>query len=223
MLLFLFLLLPVSLCFFLVNSKERKFQPFLFMGVLTAILLCLIKALFVFSHRVVPNSLVENYFYFLMNQSVFPQVVLYGIFFAISKDELSLKFKSYFPIVCAFYALYLPYCVISSNESEVYSGFSIFVKPMIYLAMLCQCQLFLSVFPAKTSKKILKVIIAVFVILVYLFVPALLESLYVMNLVPVVFVSCTSLYIVLPFVFIFIKFLPRFFIKSKDSENTAEK
>ena len=203
MLLFLFLLLPLSLAFFLVTFREYKFQPALIIGIFTAILLCIVKALFVFPHRVVPNSFSENYFFFLLNENLLPQLVIYGLYFILAKDNSDLKLKSYFPMLCSFYALYLPYMVISMNESEVYSGFSIFIKPLIYLAMLFMCARTLNYFSAASEKKPWKTITSVFFIIVYIFVPALIEVLYVMNISTILFILCTVIYILVPFVLLF--------------------
>ena len=207
MLVFMFVLLPLALLLFFTYSKERKFQPVFFIGVISATLLCVCKALFVFAHRVVPNSFSDNYFYFLLHESLLPQVILFGLYFLIAKDDVKFKFNSYFPLLCSFYALYLPYCIISSNESEVYSGFCIFVKPVIFLAMLVQCALMISCFVSDGKLKILKRIIAVFLIIIYLFLPALIETLYVMNYMPVLMIVLSAVYSLFPAALCVLKFI----------------
>ena len=198
MLVFMFALLPLSLLMFFIYTRERKFQPAFFIGVIAATILCVCKALFVFAHRVVPNSFSENYFFFFLQESLLPQVILFGLYFLIAKDNCVFKLKSYFPLLCSFYALYLPYCIISSNESDVYSGFSIFVKPLLFLAMLVQCAFMLSVFVSDGKLIFLKRIIAALLIIVYLFVPALIETFYVMNYMPALVIILSVVYSLFP-------------------------
>ena len=198
MLLFLFMLLPLSLIMFLFTFRDKRNRPVVFIGLLAGILICIIKAIFVFAHRIVPNSMLENYFFFFFNQSILPQVILYGLVLLIAKDDMNFKLQAYFPLLCTFYALYLPYCVISANESEVYSGFAIFIKPLIYLAMLVLCQMAIQAFAPERNKKTFVKVIAAFIMTIYLLLPAFLETLYVLNAIPVLFIILTAAYIILP-------------------------
>ncbi|MCR4734975.1 MAG: hypothetical protein K5829_08235 [Treponema sp.] len=209
MLVFLFTVLPIALIFFLLSSKNRSNRFLVLLGIICAALLCIVKALFVFAHRIVPAAFGQNYLFYLMNEYFLPQFILYGLFFLISKDKLDFKLKSYFPLLTSFYALYMPYCIISATESEVYSGFSIFVKPMLYLAMLTQCGLSFYAFTSEKKKSVLKIIISILLLIVYLFVPAIIETLYIMNMLPVLFIIISVIYIALPFVNILIKVIKK--------------
>ncbi|MCR4954536.1 MAG: hypothetical protein K6A43_10745 [Treponema sp.] len=154
-----------------------------------------------------PNSFSENYLFYLLNEALLPQIILYGLYFIIAKDDVRLKIKSYFPLVCSFYCLYLPYCVISANESEIYSGFCIFVKPLIYFAMLCQCDICLNEFLCTGKLKIVRKIIVALLLIVYLALPALIETLYVMNILPALVIILSILYVLVPLALYLLKMI----------------
>lgn len=200
MLLFLFIVLPLSLVVYYLFNKERKFFCPMLVGVLCAVLLCAFKVFFTYSHRLVPVSFSENFVFYLLNQSCLPVCVVSLIYFLITKDSLENKIHAFFPLISAFYAVYLPYLVVSGTTS-VYSGYAIFMKPLVYLAMILQCALSLCcIFTSVKSKKVVFVAINIVLIIAYLIIPAIIEALYAMNLSFVAVIILSAVYVILPVV-----------------------
>ena len=200
MLSFLLLVLPIALVFFYLFNKENKFFVATLIGVLCAVLLCAFKVFFTYSHRLIPDSFSENFIYYLLNESCLPLCGVSLIFFLIIKDSIENKINLFFPLICAFYAIYLPYLVISRTTS-VYSGYAIFIKPIVYLAMIVQCALSLRcIISSLKSKKIVFVAINIVLIVAYLIIPAIIESLYVMNMSFVEVILISTVYIIIPVV-----------------------
>ena len=79
------------------------------------------------AHRIVPYSLTGNFVYFLIRQTILPVVIVYGLFFAVSRDSVEYKVKSFLPLMLCFYMAFLPYTVVSSG-SAIVPAYMIFVK-----------------------------------------------------------------------------------------------
>lgn len=202
MLLFLFIVLPLSLVVYYLFNKERKFFCPMLVGVLCAVLLCAFKVFFTYSHRLIPVSFSENFAYYLLNQSGAPLCGVSLIYFLITKDSLENKINAFFPLISAFYAVYLPYLVVSGTTS-VYSGYAIFIKPLVFLAMVVQCALSLRcIFTSVKSKKIAFVAINIVLILAYLIIPAIIEALYAMNMSFVAVIVLSAVYVIIPIAYL---------------------
>ena len=95
---------------------------------------------------------------------------------------------------------YLPYLVISRTTS-VYSGYAIFIKPLVYLAMIVQCALSLRcIFSSIKSKKGVFVVINLVLIVAYLIIPAIIETLYAMNVNFVAMIVLSAVFVIIPVV-----------------------
>ena len=204
MLLFLFIVLPLALVvYYLFNkesNQESKFFCPMLVGVLCAVLLCAFKVFFTYSHRLIPVSFSENFAYYLLNQSCAPLCGVSLIYFLITKDSLENKINSFFPLISAFYAVYLPYLVVSGTTS-VYSGYAIFMKPLVFLAMIVQCALSLRcIFASVKSKNVVFAAINIVLIVAYLIIPAIIEALYAMNMSFVAVIVLSAVYVIIPIV-----------------------
>lgn len=200
MLLFLFIVLPLSLVVYYLFNKERKFFCPMLVGALCTVLLCAFKVFFTYSHRLIPVSFSENFAFYLLNQSCVPVCVVSLIYFLMTKDSLENKINAFFPLISSFYAVYLPYQVVSGTTS-VYSGYAIFIKPLVYLAMIVQCALsFRCIFSSIKSKKAAFVVINIVLIVAYLIIPAIIETLYAMNLSFVAVIILSAVYVIIPVV-----------------------
>ena len=135
MFLFLIILLPSALAYYLISADDKAVIPVALTGVLSSALFCALKAFFSFMYRIPSASFLPNYAYVLFGQILVPSAVVYLLFFFLSKDDLSFRVKSYFPLLCSFFAVYLPYHVIAGSASS-YSVFELFLKPVLYLMML---------------------------------------------------------------------------------------
>ena len=179
---FMFLLLPLILAAWCFYKKDSHLIPVIFTGAVAAVLVCGFKAFFLYSHRIIPYSFESNVIYLLVRQTLLPVVLLYGIFFAWSKDKISYKVEAFFPLLISFYMLYLPYTIVSTSEG-LYTTFPLIVKPVLFVVMIFSLAL-----SAKHIEKTIKnkkyVFSAVWIIigLVSVVVPSLLEGMYILDM-----------------------------------------
>ena len=205
MLLFLFIVLPLALILYFFFNKGSKFFGAMLVGVLCAVLLCAFKVFLTYSHRLIPVSFSENFVYYLLNESCLPLCGVSLIYFLIVRDSIENKINFFFPLICAFYAIYLPYLVVGKTIS-VYSGYAIFIKPLVYLAMIVQCALSLRcIFRSIKSKKGVFVAINLVLIVAYLIIPAIIETLYAMNMSFVVVIVLSGVYVIIPVVYLVLR------------------
>ena len=207
MYLFMFLLLPLILAAWCFYKKDSHLIPVILTGAVAAVLVCGFKAFFLYSHRIIPYSFESNVIYLLVRQTLLPVILVYGIFFAWSKDEISYKVEAFFPLLISFYMLYLPYTIISTSEG-LYTTFPIIVKPVIFVVMIFSLAL-----SAKHIEKTVKnrkfVFSAVWVIigLVSVVVPSLLESMYILDMNYFLILILSGIYsAALPVLFILSRF-----------------
>ena len=173
-----FILLLAGECFYI---KKKTLIPLIFFGTMAAALLCAFRAFFLFAHRVIPYSFGDNFVFLFFRQVFLPLIILYGLFFFISRDSLDFKIEMFLPLMTSFYMLYLPFCIISSAEG-LYSAFGLFVKPILFAAMLFQ--LSFSLWGLKKSFEERKILLAVmygFLLLLYIIAPALIEAFYMIS------------------------------------------
>lgn len=198
MLTFLILLLPLFLTAYCFKVRTQKIVPIIFIGMFSAVLVVGFKLLFVLSHRIIPYSFAQNFFYYLCKETLIPALVLYVLYFLISKENVEYKINTYLPLELAFYSVYLPYCVISTTSSA-YSWFSIFVKPLIYVMMIAQTGISLrDLYRAYVAGKKGKLVLNVFLIILFLAVPPVIETIYIMNYRLYITLLVTAVYLILP-------------------------
>lgn len=205
MLTFFILLLPASLAVYELEQKRSKdFLPII-IGFVSAVLICAFKVFFLFSHRIVPYSFGQNFTYIFIRQILLPLVFLYGAFFLLAKDNINDRLKYFFPLVVSFYAVYLPYTVLSAYDAKVYEGFDIFVKPMIFLSMIIECYICINaIYNGIISKSFLKAIFFSIIICLCIVLPAIIEAVYLMQMQSFIFVAGISiLYILQSFLMLF--------------------
>lgn len=204
MYLFLFILLPAALFIYFNTCGEKKFITLTFTGLITGIIVCGIRFIFFFSHRLIPNSFILNYMFYFARITVAPLLV-YVVFLLISKDTAEFKVKAFFPLMAAFNTIYFPYYFLTMSGS-VYSNYDLFFRPVIYLALLAGTgYALINVYNAQVSnnknKKVLYIIMAV----VYLMVPAAIDSSYFMNMLFPLFAVIGLIYIAFPVALVSLK------------------
>ena len=145
--------------------------------------------------------------YLLVRQTLLPVVLVYGIFFAWSKDEISYKVEAFFPLLISFYMLYLPYTIISTSEG-LYTTFPLIVKPVLFVVMIFSLAL-----SAKHIEKTVKnrkyVFAAIWIIigLASVLVPSLLEGMYILDMNYLLILVLSGVYsAALPVLFILSRF-----------------
>lgn len=178
----MFLILPLLLAAYCIYKKDKRIIPVICLGVIVAVLVCGFRAFFLYSHRIIPYSFGKNALYLLIRQSLLPVLLVYGIFFFWSKDELSFKVDCFLPLLMSFYALYLPYNIISTS-GHVFTMFPLFVKPVIFAVMIFSIALFLRCMEKALERK--SYVLAglwITASVISLIIPALLETMYVLDM-----------------------------------------
>ncbi|MGN0740376.1 MAG: hypothetical protein ACI4LX_09430 [Treponema sp.] len=180
MLLFSLALLPVSiLIFYFQNEKNNRehFLPVIFAGLFTGIIFLAYKMLFSSAYYLPDAAFGINFLYYFVNQALLPVLVIYGLFFLFTrKDSLSARASYFFPLLASFYSVYILYMIIETDKP--YSAFHVFIKPMLYLAMLVFIHVLLNKLAAVKLTSLQK-LLNVLVFAVALCFPAIIESLWI--------------------------------------------
>ncbi len=199
MLLFLISFLPIALIAYAFFIKDKKIILPVIAGLITAVVVCACRFFFTYEHRLVYDSFSENFIYFFIKQSLLPLFIVSAVYAIISRDTVEFKVKNFFPLLCTFYAVYLPYCVITVSEFY-YQAYDIFLKPVIYLAMLVMIgSCLINAWAAISSKKIVFAVLDILIILVYAFYPAVSDALYAINYNCAVILAVGIVYSLIPF------------------------
>lgn len=179
--LFAFLLLPIFLAWFCFYLKKTRITPPILFGAAEATLTCLFLALFVFSHRIIPFDFFDNLLYLSLTQTVFPAIISFSLYAALSKDDWSIKAEAFLPLETAFFSLFLPYSILTTSNG-LYSGFSLFFKPVLFLIMILACAFSVQkIFSNFVAKKFPAAILFIFVFAAALFVPPVAETIWIMK------------------------------------------
>lgn len=148
----MFLLLPLilaALCFY---KKDTRMIPVIFIGLIAGVLVCGFKAFFLYSHRIIPYSFSENVVFLLIRQTLLPVALVYGLFCLWSRDTFEFKAESFCPLLLSFYALYLPYTIISTAD-HIYTSFSLLIKPCLFCAMILILAMLMGKLQISVAKK----------------------------------------------------------------------
>lgn len=205
MLCFTILLLPLFLCFYCFSQKTLKVVIPIFFGVMTGILLCAFKVFFLYAHRVIPYDYFSNFGYLIIRQTLFPAVIVYGLFFLFSKDDFEYKGNFCYPLLLSFYMIYLPYSIISTAEG-LYSFYSVFIKPLMFAIMIYLVSDFVKkLLNNIQTKNVSSIVLYSGFILLSLIIPSILESFIIIDKVVFVAYVLSVIYCLVPFVLMFLK------------------
>ena len=203
MLLYLLILLPLAFVFYCFLKKDKQIFIPAFTGFMSAVLFCAFKAFFSFTHRVVPYSFWENFLYYFVKE-ILPLIVVYFLYFLLSKDSIEYKTKIFFSLICAFEIIFLPYTVISNAETRVYSGFDLFILPSIVLALIVELNLNVKyLYKAFIQKSIPKIILNICLIIVYIFLFCAISTFFTMGYPLWILFIVAGFYIFAPSLFYF--------------------
>ena len=177
MFLFSFLVLPVLLVWFCFYKKNSKLLPSILFGMLCAVVLSLFLVLFTFSHRIIPYDFRENLTYLLLNQTVLPLLIPYFLFVVFLRDNWEYKIENFLPLELSFFAVYLPFIILTTAEG-LYSGFSLFIKPILFLVMILVCAFSVKqIYKSIISKKVIPIILFTVVFVIFMIIPSIVEAL----------------------------------------------
>ena len=182
MYLFMLLLLPLILAAWIFYKREPHQIPVIFTGLISAVLVCGFRAFFLYSHRIIPLSFESNMLYLLIRQTLLPIMVLYGIFFAVSRDNISYKVEALFPLLISFYMLYLPYTILSGAD-HIITTFLLFVKPVLFTVMIFSLGLSAKHIEKNiNAKKYFFTAVWILISLVSIVVPSVVETMYILDM-----------------------------------------
>lgn len=190
---------------FCLYYKDKKIVPSIFIGFMSGILVCAFKTFFLYSHRVIPYSLIQNFVFVFFKQIFLPMVILYLLFFFFSKDEYKYRGDSCCPLLLSFYMVFLPYTIVTTSEG-LYSGFNVFVKPVVFAFMIIQVSYSVKkIIEALLDKNIKIVVFQSFLGIVYMIFPAILESCFIIDQYSFIALMISIAYCAIPFFFFFVK------------------
>lgn len=176
------LLLPLILAAWIFYKREPHQIPVIFTGLISAVLVCGFRAFFLYSHRIIPLSFESNMLYLLIRQTLLPIMVLYGIFFAVSRDNISYKVEALFPLLISFYMLYLPYTILSGAD-HIITTFLLFVKPVLFTVMIFSLGLSAKHIEKNiNAKKYFFTAVWILISLVSIVVPSVVETMYILDM-----------------------------------------
>lgn len=189
MLLFMVILLPAVLVFCGVRAADKAVVPVAVTGAACGVLVSFASALFSFRHRIPAFSFASNFSFYAAEEYVLPLILLYIIYFFITKDSVEFRVRSFLPVTAGFYSVYMPYCIISAAGAS-FSFFELFAKPVLFLSMLVLCA-WLVFFIGKHSceKSVRRIAVDSVIMAAVLFVPPFLNTLWLLKvLMPAVIV-----------------------------------
>lgn len=165
------------------QNDRAYFLPVIFTGILAAALFLAYKLLFSSVYYIPRANILTNFLYYFFTQTLIPVSVIYGLFFLFArKDSLEDRFSFFFPIVASFYAVYLPYLILESQKP--YPGFLLFIKPLMFLSMFIILHKWLNKIPEAIGN-IPQMILCIAVMVAAVCIPAITESMWVVDLLPV--------------------------------------
>lgn len=204
MIFFILLLLPVSLFLYYSFTQKKQYLFMTLAAFFVGIIACGVRFIFFYSHRLVPDSFIQNFFFYFTRVTFLPLLV-YGLFVLVTKDSWEFKLDGFFPIMAAFNSVYYPYYFLTMLGS-VYSGYDLFFRPVIYLAMLAGVSMSIKMIYAafKNNDSNAKVK-SIAITAGYLIFPSLVDTAYAMNAVFWLFVILSVAYIASVGVFAYLK------------------
>lgn len=188
-----------------VRAKDKSIISVVVTGGVSGILVSACVAIFTYLHRVPELSFGVNISYSLMNEYLVPVVLLYAIYFLLTRDDVQFKIKAFFPLMGSFYAVYMPYRIFSSTEGA-YSFFQLFVKPLVVLSFVMYvCKAIFELTKAIKEKKVLDIVLSSVLGVISFLVPAAIETIYLVTVLPVLVYGVSAFYVLSAAVFFFIE------------------
>ena len=179
---YLFLFTVVPLYFFLFHELEKKRYAVrgsgfnFFCGAVTSAVYCFVGFLAFTTYRLPEFSFMNNFLYFFLNGTVFPVSCCVLIYLLLGKNSWSFKMLMFSDVIPAFYAVFLPYRIISTYDMA--DPFFLFVLPCVIVSclyILRKVTFYIVLTKADLWKKIVFGILAAIVVILF---PAVSEALF---------------------------------------------
>lgn len=191
------ILIPAVLVFCGIRADDKAVVPVAMTGAAAGVLVSFASALFSFRHRIPAFSFASNFFFYTAEEYVLPLILLYIVYFFITKDSLEFRLRSFLPVTAGFYAVYMPYRIISS-AGAAFSFFELFTKPALFLSMLVLCAWLVFLIGKHSCDKAVRFIVIDSVIMaVVLFVPPFLNTLWLLKILMPAVVVISSGYVLI--------------------------
>ncbi|MCI1208950.1 MAG: hypothetical protein LKF96_05840 [Treponema sp.] len=175
---FLYILMPLVCLFYYIHDKRRiVYLPVTILSLVFSAVFCGLKAFFSFSYRIAPDNFFRNYAFFFLSESFIPVVVITGLLLGLSRDSLHYRVSAFFAAALPYYAICIPYRVLSA--AVPYPFFGLFIKPLLYLSMVVAYSIILELLygSARTGKR-KQVLFSVLGLIFVLCLPAFVETLW---------------------------------------------
>ena len=178
MYLFLILIIPLFVGAVVALDKNytfRNFVPQAVAALLIATVICCIKEFFIYSHHLWIASVGQNFTEIFLNNILLPALILGILHFALIKDDANYKAASFFVFLAMFYAVFIPYEIISSMERH--SKFLLLYKPLLFVGFSLLTSVFFRF--AASAKKSMRIALGIAAAILSVgagIVPPLLET-----------------------------------------------
>lgn len=179
---YLFLITVIPLYFFLFHELEKKRYAVrgsgfnFFCGAMTSTIYCFVGFLMFTTYRLPEFSFMNNFIYYFLHGTVFPVSCCVLIYLLLGKNSWSFKMLMFSDVIPAFYAVFLPYRIISTYD--IADPFFLFVLPCVIVSclyILRKVTFYVVLAKADLWKKIVFGILAAIIVI---FVPAVSETLF---------------------------------------------
>lgn len=137
MYLFSVLIIPCFLIWYVsafTEFKQKSYIPPVVIGLVTGCIFCFIKAFFFLSSHIWTTS-VSNAFWHIFTSDALAAIFIFAAWIGacIKIDRWEYKLSMFLPLVLSFYAIYIPYDIISNRFNN--TAFILFIKPVMYIFM----------------------------------------------------------------------------------------
>lgn len=181
---FLIAAIPLLLLILVTNNNSyswKSFIPPIAFGLTIGMIYALVKKFFIFSDFIWTEDTGASFIHLLLTQTILPIVLCLAAFLIFSRDSAVYKAESIGPMLGAFYAVVVPFTVISGPDKT--TVFMNFAKPLLYSGMFILLSLFAALGTAKlTQKKIVLAIPFYLIALVQIPIPAIVENRWYYNM-----------------------------------------
>ncbi|MBP5359202.1 MAG: hypothetical protein J6Y69_08470 [Treponema sp.] len=175
---FLIASIPLLLLILVTNNNSfswKSFIPPIAFGLTIGMIYALVKKFFIYSSFILTEDTNASFIHLLLTQTILPIVICLAAFLIFSRDSAVYKAESLGPMLAAFYAVVVPFSVISGPDKT--TTFMLFGKPLLYSGMFILLSLFAALGTAKMAQK--KIVIAIpfyLIALVQIPIPAFIEN-----------------------------------------------
>lgn len=190
----MFVLIPAVLIYASLKAENKIINLLIVIGGVCGVLVSAITAVFSYMHRIPEYNFFSNFVYYVLRIYGLPMVLLFLVHIVCTKDDRLVRIKAFFPLVASFYAIYMPYIIVSSGNSA-YAFFSLFIKPVLVLSMIFLCsRLVFNMYDGFAKKFIGKMIVNGILFIATVSFPAVLETMWLLHILIPVYYAAAVLY-----------------------------